>query len=118
MVLLALLSDRFVFTTSSAKIKLHPEMLRANINSKLQIRVFASNLLGFKVPFREVQVRFVIEEGSNLIEIVNESEEGTATVRSKGIEGEAAVGIYSLTSGLQINRVLIKILPRDAAAVN
>jgi hypothetical protein len=32
-------------------------------------------------------------------------------VRSKGVEGEAVIGIYSLKSGAQISRVLIKIMP-------
>ncbi|MCI0450753.1 MAG: hypothetical protein L0Y79_13410 [Chlorobi bacterium] len=110
-VFLALLTDRFIFTTSGAKVKLEPEVLRASVNSELKIQVYASNLLGFKVPFREVNVRFVIEEGANLIEILNESANGTAVIRSKGLEGEAVVGIYSLNSGLQVSRVLIKILP-------
>jgi hypothetical protein len=75
-------------------------------------------MLGLKVPFSNVDVRFVIQEGANLVELVSESSEGSVTVRSKGIEGEAIVGIYSLKSGVEIKRVLIKILPRDVAAIN
>jgi hypothetical protein len=41
-----------------------------------------------------------------------------AKIRSKGIEGEAIVGIYNLRSGLQITRVLIKIVPRDYALLS
>jgi hypothetical protein len=114
-VLLGLLADRFIFTSSDVKISLKPEILRASRNSEMQIRVFRSNLLNFKVPFSSVEVRFVIEEGGNLIELSGESSEGTVNIRSKGIEGEASVGIYSLKSGLQIKKILIKILPRDVA---
>ena len=74
-------------------------------------------MLGFKVPFSIVDVRFQVEEGAGLIILDNESSEGNVTVKSKGIEGEAIVGIYSVKSGLQIQRVLIKILPRDVAVI-
>lgn len=111
------MTDRFVFTSSGIKIELKPEVLRASNNSELEISVYRSNLLGFGVPFGKVEVRFAVEEGGNLVEIVNESPDGTAKIRSKGIEGEAAIGIYSIKSGLQISRVLIKILPKDFAHV-
>lgn len=72
-------------------------------------------MLGFKVPFSAVDVRFTVEEGVNLVELVSESSEGSVTIRSKGIEGEAVVGIYSLKSGLPVKKVMIKILPREVA---
>lgn len=74
-------------------------------------------MLGWKVPFSVVDVRFQIEEGAGLVTLDNESSEGNVTVKSKGIEGEAIVGIYSVKSGMQIQRVLIKILPRDVAVL-
>jgi hypothetical protein len=114
-ILLALLSDRLVFTTTEAKVVMEPQVLRASEHSVLEIKVFASNMLGFKVPFREVQVRFAVEEGANLIEVISESTNGMLKVRSKGVEGEAIVAIYSLNSGLPIKRVLVKILPKDVA---
>jgi len=114
-ILLALVADRLIFTSSGIRIKLEPEVLRASNNSELEINVYRSNLLGFGVPFGKVEVRFVIEEGINLVEIVNESTDGYAKIRSKGKEGEAVIGIYNIKSGLQISRVLIKILPRDFA---
>lgn len=92
-----------------------PEVLRASHNSQLEISTYRANMLGFKVPFSRVDVRFAVAEGSNLIELVNESPDGSVTVRSRGIEGEAIVSIYSIRSGLEIKRVLIKILPRDVA---
>lgn len=97
------------------KIKLEPEVLRARNNSELEINVYRSNLLGFGVPFGKVEVRFVVEEGANLVEIISESPNGKARIRSKGIEGEAVIGIYNIKSGMQISRVMIKIMPRDFA---
>jgi len=114
-ILLVLIADRLIFTSSDIKVVLEPEVLKASTNSSLQIKVYRTNLLGFKVPFSSIEVRFAVEEGGNLVEMINESTEGTVTIRSKGIEGEAVVGIYSLKSGLQIKRVLIKIMPRDVA---
>lgn len=96
---------------------MEPPVLRASENSKTEIRVYRSNMLGFRVPFSVVDVRFTIEEGTNLVKLENESSEGTVIVRAKGLEGEAIIGIYSIKSGLQIQRVLIRILPRDVAVV-
>ena len=92
-----------------------PEVLKASTASDLEINIYRANLLGFKVPFSNIDLRYEIEEGINLIEIVNQSPDGNIKVRSKGIEGEAVIGVYSIKSGLQISRVLIKILPRDVA---
>ena len=84
----------------------------ASENSQLIIRVYPVNLLGFKTPFGETNARFDIEQGANLVEIRDVSA-GVVNVRSKGIEGEAIIGVYSLKSGVLIQKLLIKILPRD-----
>ena len=59
-----------MFTSSGIKIDMQPEVLRGT--SEAEIIVFRSNLLGFKVPFSSVDVRFTVEEGTNLVDIVNE----------------------------------------------
>jgi len=102
-----------MFTSSGIKIDMKPEVMRGV--SEAEIIVFRSNLLGFKVPFSSVDVRFAVEEGANLVEIINESSDGKLKLRSKGIEGEAVIGIYNIKSGMQITRVLVKILPRSTA---
>jgi hypothetical protein len=94
-----------------------PEVLRANPNSELTISVYPVNLMGFKTPFGETNARFDVEQGANLIEL-REISPGIAKVRSKGIEGEATVGIYSLKSGILIQKILVKILPKDVAELN
>jgi hypothetical protein len=71
-------------------------------------------MLGFDNPLGKINVRFEIEEGDNLIELTGVSAE-SVTVRSRGIEGEAIVAVYSLRSGVMISKVLIKILPLDKA---
>ncbi len=115
LILLALVADRLIFTASDTEVEIKPAILRAAPNSELSIFVFKSNIFGFKVPFSKVEVRFVIEEGANLVSLVNENINGEVTVRSKGFEGEATVAIYSIKSGFQIKKILIKILPRDLA---
>jgi hypothetical protein len=114
-ILLALIADRVIFTSTDIKIEMHPEVLKASHNSELSLQVYRTNILGFKTPFSSVQVKFLIEEGPNLIELIDTDDNGTVTVRSKGIEGEAVIGIYSEKSGLQLKKILIKILPRDVA---
>jgi len=114
-VLLLLASEKVIFTSNDVKFEVKPEVLRANPNSELEIEVYRINMLGFKVPFSSVEVRFQVEEGSNLVELHDESADGKVKVRSKGIEGEAIVAIYALRSGAVIKNILIKILPRDMA---
>ena len=114
-ILLVLLGDRFIFTPNDIKIEMKPEVLRASTSSELTINVYRTNLLGFKVPFSKIETQFIIEDGKNLIELSGEETGNSIIVRSKGIEGEASIGIYSLKSGMQIRKVLIKILSRDVA---
>jgi hypothetical protein len=90
-------------------------VLKASTSSELEIMVYRKNTAGFKVPFTKAEVRFEVEDGANLIEIIKESPDGFAKIRSKGIEGEAIIGIYSLRSGMQVSRILIKVMPRDVA---
>jgi hypothetical protein len=117
-VLLFLASERVIFTSNDVKFEVKPEVLRANPNSELEIEVYRINMLGFKVPFSSVEVRFQVEEGNNLVELHDELADGKVKVRSKGIEGEAIVGIYALRSGAVIKKILIKILPRDMAELS
>ena len=88
--------------------------MRAAETSSLIITVYPVNLLGFRNLLGKTEVRFEIEEGSNLVDLLN-TENNSVTVRSKGIEGEAVIGIYSLRSGLQISKILVKIFPLDKA---
>lgn len=115
-ILLILISDRLMFTSSDVKIEMKPDILRASTSSELAINVYRINILGLRVPFSKIEAQFLIEDGNNLIELSGEQTGNSITVRSKGIEGEASVGIYSLRSGMQIRKVLIKILPRDMAS--
>ncbi len=114
-IFLILLLDRFLFTSSDIKIEMNPAILRASISSELTINVYRVNMLGIKVPFSKIEAQFIIEEGKNLIELQGEETGNSIIVKSKGFEGEASIGIYSLKSGMQIRKVLIKILPRDVA---
>lgn len=114
-ILAALAADRIVFTSSDVKIDVNPEVLRASVNSEVLITVKRVNILGFEVPFSKVEAAFVIEDGANLVEFNGDPGSSSVKVRSKGKEGEATIGIYSVKSGMQIRKVLLKILPRDVA---
>lgn len=114
-IFLVLVADRIIFTSSDIKVNIKPEVLRASLNSELMIEVFRVNILGLHVPFSKVDVQFVIEDGKNLIELIDEENTSSVRVRSRGVEGEALVGIYSVKSGMQIRKITISILPRDVA---
>ena len=117
-ILIALAADRLVFTSSDVRIDIAPEVLRASVNSEVLISVKRVNILGFEVPFSKVDAAFVIEDGANLVEFAGEPGSSSVIVRSKGKEGEATIGIYSVKSGMQIRKVLLKILPRDVASAH
>lgn len=88
--------------------------MRASTNSSLNISVYPVNVLGFKNLLGKTEVRFEIEEGGKLIDL-SDATSRSVRIRSKGIEGEAVIGIYSLSSGVQISKVLVKIFPIDKA---
>lgn len=114
-ILILLLAERFIFTSADIKITVLPEVLKASHNSELQVEVNRVNYFGFKTPFSNVDVYFTVEEGKNLVDISEIINGNSVKVRSKGFEGEAVIGIYSVKSGIQIRKILIKILPRDVA---
>lgn len=114
-ILIILLAERLIFTSVDIRITLLPEVLKASHSSELLVEVNRVNSFGYKTPFSSIDVLFTVEEGKNLIDISEVFKGNSVKVRSKGIEGEAVIGIYSVRSGLQIRKILIKILPRDVA---
>jgi len=110
-----LLAERLVFTSAKVKVELEPGFLYASQHSELTLNVYPVNTLGFRTPYAKTEVRFDVVEGANLIELEGTVENHTVKVKSKGKEGEAVVGIYSLKSGLELYKILIKILPKDVA---
>ncbi len=114
-ILIVLAADRIIFTSSDIKIDMKPEVLRASVNSEMVIEVYRVNILGFRVPFSKLEAQFLIEDGKKLIELSGEETGNSVKVRSKGVEGEASIGIYSVKSGMQIRKITISILPRDMA---
>lgn len=109
-----LLSDRLLLNTAKIKVDIDPPNLRASTASSLMIKVYPVNTFGFRNLLGKTEVRFEIEEGDILISL-EKMDTQSVTVRSKGIEGEAIVGVYSLHSGILLSRVLIKILPLGTA---
>lgn len=100
--------------TAKVKVDIEPPYLRASTTSSLTIDVYPVNTFGFRNLLGKTEVRFEIEEGDALISL-EELNTQSVTVRSKGIEGEAIVGVYSLRSGVLISRILIKVLPLGVA---
>jgi hypothetical protein len=112
-VLIALLSEHYILTTSKFEVEINPPILKASENSELSVTVLPMNNAGFRTPFRKIEIRFQIEEGNSLISIIKEDKNGTLIIKSKGIEGEAVIGIYNLSNGLLLKKISVKILPRD-----
>jgi hypothetical protein len=97
---------------------MNPPVLHADENSELTLNVYPANLLGFKIPFKEAEVQFVVEDGANLVELVYTMGTSKAIIRSKGIEGEAVIGIYSIPTGVPVSKVIIKIISSELVTHN
>jgi hypothetical protein len=110
-----MLLERVVFTTSKFHIEMNPKILYAASRSELVIEVIPVNIIGFRTPFSKAPSAFVIEEGQNLVEIIQQDGVSSAVIKSKGKEGEVVIGIYSVKSGAFLGRVLVKILPGEMA---
>lgn len=52
--------------------KSHPRTIFANSSSPVAVEVFPVNRLGFRVPFRHLDGKFVVSEGRDKIDIVQE----------------------------------------------
>jgi len=115
---LALIIERVIFTTHRVKIDMDPAFLHAAENSELTLKVYPANLLGFKTPFKRADVQFVVEDGVNLVELAYTIGTNTAIIRSKGIEGEAIIGIYSVPTGIPVSKVVIKIVSSELITFN
>jgi hypothetical protein len=111
LILIGLLSERFLFHTVKINVEMDPSVLKASTSSRMTITIVSLNSLGFKTPFSKTEARFEIEEGTNLIEMEKFMENDKVIVHSKGLEGEAVIGIYSLKSGILLRKLLIKIVP-------
>jgi len=109
-----LIAESVLLNTAKVNVDIEPPYLRASATSALIISVYPVNTFGFRNLLGKTEVRFEIEEGDAIISLENISTQ-SVTVRSKGIEGEAIVGVYSLRSGALVSRVLIKILPIGTA---
>ncbi len=115
-IIVILAAERLAFNTTRLNVDIQPAYLHASSSSSLTVKVYPVNMLGFRNLFGSAEVRFEVEEGANLIEVL-EVTESSVWIRSKGVEGEAIIGIYSLRSGLQISRVLINVYPLDKASL-
>lgn len=110
-ILIAFLAERFVFTTIEYVTYTEPEFLSASVNSELTISVTAHNRLGFRNILDGTDIDFIIEHGSNLVEVFCDKNSNRIKLLSKGVEGEVLIGIYIANSGIYLKTVVVRILP-------
>ena len=100
-----------MFHTVRINVEMDPPVLKASPFSEMKILLTPLNSMGFRTPFAKINARYEIEEGVNLIEIRNFQEKDKVIIKSKGLEGEAVLGIYSLSTGILLRKLFIKIVP-------
>jgi hypothetical protein len=66
---------RVVFSPVSVTFKTYPVKILTNSSSPITVDVFQINRLGFRVPFRHLDGKFVVNEGAERIDIVQEAKD-------------------------------------------
>ena len=66
---------RVVFYPVSVTFKTYPVKVLTNSSSPITVDVFQINRLGFRVPFRHLDGKFVVNEGAERIDIVQEGKD-------------------------------------------
>jgi hypothetical protein len=89
-----------------------PKEVFADASTEIQVTVVPINAMGWDVPFRTVNAKFKILEGTSLVttKIVNE-EDGFILLQSTGTEGKVGIYIDSKYS-LFPSYIEVQILPK------
>ncbi len=98
----------FIFNIYETEINVVPQNLFADNHSTISVSIIPINSFGWKVPFRHVRANFIIKEGKQLVDIVEESKYGdTIILRAKDKTGKVEVYVKSeyslLPSLIEIN---------------
>lgn len=74
--------------------KSHPREIFANSSSAVVVEVFPINRLGFRVPFSHLDGKFVVSEGREKIDIVQE-QRNVLIFRTKNSAGRLVIFYYA-----------------------
>ena len=86
----------YVFNIYEVTVKVTPPNLFADNSSRITIRVIPINALGKRAPFRSVNAKFIITQGKDLIDVIEQDENnGILILRSKGKEGKVIIIVKS-----------------------
>ena len=103
----------YVFNIYEVEIISIPEVVFADPNSQITVKIKPINALGWEVPFRKASGRFMITEGRDKVELIKLSEEeGIMTLGSVGVVGIVEIYVESELS-LFPSYVKIKLLPKS-----
>jgi hypothetical protein len=112
LVLAGFILHYFIFSIYEINIVVKPKEVFADASTEIQVTVVPINAMGWDVPFRTVNAKFKILEGTSLVttKIVNE-EDGFILLQSTGTEGKVGIYIDSKYS-LFPSYIEVQILPK------
>jgi hypothetical protein len=112
LVLAGFILHYFIFSIYEINIVVKPKEVFADASTEIQVTVVPINAMGWDVPFRTVNAKFKILEGTSLVttKIVNE-EDGFILLQSTGTEGKVGIYIESKYS-LFPSYIEVQILPK------
>jgi hypothetical protein len=112
LVLAGFILHYFIFSIYEINIVVKPMEVFADASTEIQVTVVLINAMGWDVPFRTVNAKFKILEGTSLVttKIVNE-EDGFILLQSTGTEGKVGIYIDSKYS-LFPSYIEVQILPK------
>lgn len=85
---------KLVFLPTSVSFESCPKKIFVYSSSSVTIKIIALNRLGFGVPFKHLNGKFVVREGTEKIEVVRE-ERDEFTFRTKGSKGRLVILYYT-----------------------
>jgi len=95
-ILFILAAYNYIFSIYETDFRVSATHLVADGNSQLTIIAIPLNGLGFRAPFRKVPTVYMVDEGNNLIEIIqNDEMHGILKIRAKLASGKVVISAKS-----------------------
>ncbi|MGO9482555.1 MAG: hypothetical protein ACLP05_12355 [Candidatus Kryptoniota bacterium] len=96
---------KLVFMTTSVSFESYPKRIFIYSSSPVTVKVIALNRLGFGIPFKRLNGKFVVKEGREIIEIVGNKRD-ELVFRTTGTGGRLVVLYYTPTVPYPVEIIL------------
>ena len=104
-ILLGVVAYKTVFVPVSVDMTSYPGKIFVNSSAPVDIKVFALNRIGFRIPFMHLRGKFLIPEGADKIQVMK-TESDQIILRPLGTSGKLVVLYYTPAVAFPVEIVL------------